>query len=67
MDLVRNFDKQRQILTGKTLRTLPLVLFVLVESLELDLARSVLAVLEHCGLDPSDANLMNGPPARPAA
>jgi hypothetical protein len=60
VNAVRHFDQKRQILTGKTLRTLPLVLFVLVESLELDLARSIVAVLEHSGFDPANTNLMNG-------
>ncbi|MCI0334722.1 MAG: hypothetical protein L0228_16020 [Planctomycetes bacterium] len=36
-------------------------LSVLVEGGELDLARSVSAIIEDCGFDASDANLMDGP------
>lgn len=59
VDLIRDFDKQRQVFAGKTLGTFPLVLFVLVERGELDLAGSALAVLKDSGFDPTDPNLMD--------
>ena len=60
VNLIRDFDKQRQVLAGKTLGTFPLVLFVLVERGEGDLAGSALAVLKDSGLDSSDSNLVDG-------
>ena len=59
VNLVGHLREKGQILPSKTLGTFPL-LSVLVEGGELDLARSVVTVVEDGGLDASNPNLMDG-------
>lgn len=59
MNLVGHLREKGQVLPSKTLGTFPL-LAVLVEGGELDLARSVVTVVEDGGFDASNPNLMDG-------
>src|SRR3990172_3742986 len=56
VNLVGHLREKGQVLPSKTLGTFPL-LSVLVEGGELDLARSVITVVEDGGFDASNANL----------
>lgn len=58
VNLVGHLREKGQILPSKTLGTLPR-LSILVEGGELDLARSVFAVIEGGGFDASNPNLMD--------
>jgi len=59
VNLVGHLREKGQVLPRKTLGTFPR-LSILVEGGELDLARSVITVVEDGGFDASNANLMDG-------